>query len=203
MKFDRQNRARWSILRSSNSEPRMSLVDQLHALPRRSIAVCFTPVSGIDSRSQALPGRAKSGYSVGLPAHCEVGREIHLIDYYEASGQALSHYVQVLEKRGYFYDRHYLPHDAQARESRHWQNQAGSAGKARTAARPARGDRDRTQPAGRGKRQRGAHDPATLLVRCRQMSQGRRGAETVQDRVGRGKTRVPAQGPARLDITCS
>src|ERR1700724_2557937 len=31
---------------------------QLHALPRRSIAVCFTPVSGIDSRSQALPGRA-------------------------------------------------------------------------------------------------------------------------------------------------
>jgi hypothetical protein len=27
-------------------------------LPRRSIAVCFTPVSGIDSRSQALPGRA-------------------------------------------------------------------------------------------------------------------------------------------------
>src|ERR1700719_1222670 len=31
---------------------------QLHPLPRRSIAVCFTPVSGIDSRSQALPGRA-------------------------------------------------------------------------------------------------------------------------------------------------
>jgi hypothetical protein len=34
---------------------------QLHALPRRSIAVCFTPVSGIDSRSQALPSRARSG----------------------------------------------------------------------------------------------------------------------------------------------
>jgi molybdate transport system substrate-binding protein len=34
---------------------------QLHAFPRRSIAVCFTPVSGIDSRSQALPGRARSG----------------------------------------------------------------------------------------------------------------------------------------------
>jgi hypothetical protein len=46
----------------------------------------------------------------------KAGKEIHLIDYYEASGQALSHYVQVLEKRGYFYDRHILPHDAQARE---------------------------------------------------------------------------------------
>jgi hypothetical protein len=38
----------------------MSLMGQLHALPRRSIAVRFTPVSGIDSRSQALPSRAKS-----------------------------------------------------------------------------------------------------------------------------------------------
>jgi hypothetical protein len=46
----------------------------------------------------------------------KAGKEIHLIDYYEASGQALSHYVQILEKRGYFYDRHVLPHDAQARE---------------------------------------------------------------------------------------
>jgi hypothetical protein len=45
-----------------------------------------------------------------------VGKEIHVIDYYEASGQALSHYVQVLQKRGYFYERHILPHDVRARE---------------------------------------------------------------------------------------
>jgi hypothetical protein len=45
-----------------------------------------------------------------------VGKELHIIDFYEASGQALSHYVQVLEKRGYFYDRHILPHDVRARE---------------------------------------------------------------------------------------
>src|ERR1700730_5741510 len=32
----------------------------LHALPRRSIAVRFTPVSGIESRSQGLPSRAKT-----------------------------------------------------------------------------------------------------------------------------------------------
>jgi hypothetical protein len=37
----------------------MTGVGHLHVLPRRSIAVRFTPVSGIDSRSQALPGRAK------------------------------------------------------------------------------------------------------------------------------------------------
>jgi hypothetical protein len=37
------------------------LSTRLHTLPHRSIAVCFTPVSGIDSRSQALPSRAISG----------------------------------------------------------------------------------------------------------------------------------------------
>jgi hypothetical protein len=39
----------------------MTASGQLHALPRCSIAVRFTPVSGIDSRSQALPGRATTG----------------------------------------------------------------------------------------------------------------------------------------------
>jgi hypothetical protein len=39
-----------------------SAAGQLPALPRRSIAVCFTPVSGIDSRSQALPDRANSDH---------------------------------------------------------------------------------------------------------------------------------------------
>jgi hypothetical protein len=38
----------------------MSQLGQLHALPHCNIAVCFTPVSGIDSRSQALPSRAKA-----------------------------------------------------------------------------------------------------------------------------------------------
>lgn len=39
-----------------------------------------------------------------------------LIDYYEASGEGLGHYVNWLNSRGYTYERHYLPHDAQARE---------------------------------------------------------------------------------------
>jgi len=45
-----------------------------------------------------------------------VGKEIRLVDYYEASGEALAHYVRVLRERGYVYGRHFLPHDAAARE---------------------------------------------------------------------------------------
>ena len=46
----------------------------------------------------------------------EVGREIHAIDYYEASGQPLAHYAGVLQQRGYAYRDHIVPHDAEARE---------------------------------------------------------------------------------------
>jgi hypothetical protein len=45
-----------------------------------------------------------------------VGREIHLIDYYEASGVDLGHYVRELQGRGYLYAGHIVPHDAQAKE---------------------------------------------------------------------------------------
>lgn len=45
-----------------------------------------------------------------------VGREIHLIDYYEASGVDLGHYVSVLQSKPYTYAGHIVPHDAQAKE---------------------------------------------------------------------------------------
>lgn len=54
-----------------------------------------------------------------------VGQEMHLIDYYEASGEGLAHYVNLLDEyakprerggRGYKYDTHQMPHDAMARE---------------------------------------------------------------------------------------
>lgn len=45
-----------------------------------------------------------------------VGREIHLIDYYEASGEPLTHYCEWLDKRGYRYAEDLFPHDARARE---------------------------------------------------------------------------------------
>lgn len=45
-----------------------------------------------------------------------VGREVHIIDYYEASGADLGHYVRELNSRAYVYAGHIVPHDAQARE---------------------------------------------------------------------------------------
>ncbi len=45
-----------------------------------------------------------------------VGREIRIIDYYEATGEGLPHYAQVLKDRGYVYGKHFAPHDIQVRE---------------------------------------------------------------------------------------
>jgi len=44
------------------------------------------------------------------------GREIRLIDYYEASGAGLDHYARELQRRGYAYGEHILPHDARVQE---------------------------------------------------------------------------------------
>jgi len=45
-----------------------------------------------------------------------VGKEAHVIDYYEASGEGIAHFVSVLASKGYVYGRHYAPHDIMARE---------------------------------------------------------------------------------------
>lgn len=45
-----------------------------------------------------------------------VGREIRVIDYYEASGVGIDHYVRVLKDKPYTYGIHFLPHDADASE---------------------------------------------------------------------------------------
>jgi len=50
----------------------------------------------------------------------QTGGEIHLIDYYERSGEGLAHYASVLEKKkreyNLLYGNHYAPHDIEARE---------------------------------------------------------------------------------------
>lgn len=47
----------------------------------------------------------------------EVGRELHAVDYFEVSGKGLSYIIRdVVLKKKYVYSRHFLPHDANARE---------------------------------------------------------------------------------------
>lgn len=42
--------------------------------------------------------------------------EVRVIDYYEASGEGLPHYAQILKQRGYVYGTHTAPHDIQVKE---------------------------------------------------------------------------------------
>ncbi len=42
--------------------------------------------------------------------------EVRIIDYYEASGEGLPHYAQILTSKGYTYGTHWAPHDIAVRE---------------------------------------------------------------------------------------
>jgi phage terminase large subunit len=44
------------------------------------------------------------------------GREIHIIDYLENSGEGINFYIQELARKGYIYGDHYAPHDIKVRE---------------------------------------------------------------------------------------
>lgn len=45
-----------------------------------------------------------------------VGQEIHMLDYYESSGQGLDHYVDYIKALPFTVHEHILPHDAAAKE---------------------------------------------------------------------------------------
>lgn len=53
----------------------------------------------------------------------QIGLDVHIIDYYEASGVGADHYAKVIRERDYLYAGHILPHDANDRE---WGNNASS-----------------------------------------------------------------------------
>lgn len=42
-----------------------------------------------------------------------IGMEYRVVDYYQSSGEKMSHYIEVLSQRGYKYGEHCLPHDAE------------------------------------------------------------------------------------------
>lgn len=46
----------------------------------------------------------------------DIGKEIHLIDYLEGSGEGLPYYAKELSRKPYIYGRHYAPHDIKVRE---------------------------------------------------------------------------------------
>lgn len=46
----------------------------------------------------------------------EVGKAIHIIDYYEAAGHAIDHFVRLVLSKPYTYGKHFPPHDIMARE---------------------------------------------------------------------------------------
>lgn len=41
-----------------------------------------------------------------------IGLEYRIIDYYQANGQHMAHFIETVRERGYVYGTHYLPHDA-------------------------------------------------------------------------------------------
>jgi len=45
-----------------------------------------------------------------------VEKELHLIDYYENSGEGLNHYIKELRSKPYIYGKHGAPHDIKVRE---------------------------------------------------------------------------------------
>lgn len=56
------------------------------------------------------------GDSTAIWFYQRVGEQVHLVDYYENSGEGLQHYLGVLKKKGYNYGTHYAPHDIDNRE---------------------------------------------------------------------------------------
>lgn len=56
------------------------------------------------------------GDSTAIWFYQRVGNEIHLIDFYENSGEGLEHYAKVLKDKGYNYKQHYAPHDIEHRD---------------------------------------------------------------------------------------
>ncbi len=46
----------------------------------------------------------------------QCGQEIHLLEYYENSGEALTHYLHYIKNKPYTYGKHLVPHDAGVHE---------------------------------------------------------------------------------------
>ena len=78
-----------------------------------------------DGRIGAIPWDRESrvcvAFDPGILDSCAVvwwqniGQEIHVIDYYENSGEGLAHYLSLIKSKPYVYDRYFGPHDIESR----------------------------------------------------------------------------------------
>ena len=130
-KLDREQRA-WYVKRASTQGE-----DMKREFPS-------TPEEAFESSNEGLyygrqmveaiqQGRIRSVYyDANVPVHTawdlgyndstavwffqQCGQEIHLLEYYENSGEALTHYLQDLKSRPYTYGKHLVPHDAAVHE---------------------------------------------------------------------------------------
>lgn len=81
---------------------------------RQEKRICYLPY---DEHAKTY-----STWDIGIGDSCaiwvwqQVGREIHVLDYYENSDEGLSHYIKWLKQKPYVYEAHIMPHDAAARE---------------------------------------------------------------------------------------
>ena len=62
-----------------------------------------------------IGGAGKGGDATAIWFVQVLGAEVRCIRYYEANGQAFSHYVDVIERTKYRFGKHWLPHDARAK----------------------------------------------------------------------------------------
>jgi phage terminase large subunit len=52
------------------------------------------------------------GDSTSIVFWQEIGGELRIIDFYEAQGEGIAHYVKIIQNKPYVYGTHYMPHDA-------------------------------------------------------------------------------------------
>jgi hypothetical protein len=52
------------------------------------------------------------GDSTSITFWQEIGGELRIIDFYEAQGEGIAHYVKLIQSKPYVYGSHYMPHDA-------------------------------------------------------------------------------------------
>lgn len=109
MKLDEMTRralldGRWDVIDIPGSIFRQQMTDAMvHG------RICHVPIeSGIPVNTFWDLGRNDS---TAIWFHQRIGFENRFIDYYENSNMALEHYAVELQRRGYLYGEHYLPHD--------------------------------------------------------------------------------------------